>query len=146
MLLLIGWRGELFPGDNQIKDEPQHIQQGRITLEQLKVLDIPFYVLDENCHDWESHTLKIIEQGYSESRVVALVIRKNTFEDKVKTRIIDSSGISKVKQKFSMSREIAIQEIINLLPDNIPIFSTTGMASRELYEFRKNNNILPIDL
>ena len=67
LLLIIGWRGELLKGDYQLKDEPQHIQQGRITLEQLRLLDIPFYVVDKTSDDWESHTLKIIKKGYSES-------------------------------------------------------------------------------
>ena len=55
LLLIIGWRGELLTKNNQLKDEPQHIQQGRITLEQLKVLEIPFCVLDEKSDDWESN-------------------------------------------------------------------------------------------
>src|SRR5690554_1756386 len=37
MLLIIGWRGE--PG---VKDEPQHVKQGRITAEQLDLLGIPY--------------------------------------------------------------------------------------------------------
>ncbi len=37
MILLIGWRGE--PG---IKDEPQHVKQGKITLKILDTLDIPY--------------------------------------------------------------------------------------------------------
>ena len=36
MLLLIGWRGEIQEGDCQIKDEPQHSLQGKVTLNQLK--------------------------------------------------------------------------------------------------------------
>ena len=35
MLLIIGWRGE--PG---VKDEPQHVKQGRIQLDLLKTMDI----------------------------------------------------------------------------------------------------------
>src|SRR5271169_3561436 len=41
MLLLIGWRGE--PGT---KDEPQHLKQGRITLDLLKTMEIPYWILD----------------------------------------------------------------------------------------------------
>jgi len=36
MLLLIGWRGE--PG---VKDEPQHVKQGRITPDLFKALEVP---------------------------------------------------------------------------------------------------------
>src|SRR3990167_9504461 len=37
ILLMIGWRG-----DPDIKDEPQHLKQGKITLDILKVLGIPY--------------------------------------------------------------------------------------------------------
>ena len=43
MLLIVGWRGE--PG---IHDEPQHIKQGRITPEQLELLEIPYKVVDKH--------------------------------------------------------------------------------------------------
>ena len=47
-LLVIGWRGE--PG---IKDEPQHVRQGAITLAQLELLDIPYRILSEDTDDGE---------------------------------------------------------------------------------------------
>ena len=40
LLLMIGWRGK--PG---IKDEPQHIKQGRITTDLLDSMEIPFKVI-----------------------------------------------------------------------------------------------------
>ena len=43
MILMIGWRGE--PG---VKDEPQHIHQGRVTLKMLENMDIPYIVLSKN--------------------------------------------------------------------------------------------------
>ena len=46
ILLLIGWRGE--PGE---KDEPQHVKQGRITLELLNTLEIPYDVLPNTIED-----------------------------------------------------------------------------------------------
>jgi ribosome small subunit-dependent GTPase A len=42
-LLVIGWRGE--PG---VKDEPQHMKQGKITLGQLDLMDIPYRVLSSD--------------------------------------------------------------------------------------------------
>ena len=41
ILLLIGWRGE--PG---VKDEPQHIHQGRVTPNLLDAMDIPYIIID----------------------------------------------------------------------------------------------------
>ena len=43
IILLIGWRGE--PG---IKDEPQHIHQGRITPSLLNVMEIPYVIIDSS--------------------------------------------------------------------------------------------------
>ena len=48
MILLIGWRGEVDDRGKQIKDEPQHITQGKITLDLLNVLKIPYMVISED--------------------------------------------------------------------------------------------------
>ena len=40
MILMIGWRAELDSSNEQLKDEPQHRLQGRITLEQLELMVI----------------------------------------------------------------------------------------------------------
>ena len=42
MLVMIGWRGE--PG---VKDEPQHVKQGKIQLELLDAMDIPFETISK---------------------------------------------------------------------------------------------------
>ena len=41
LLLLIGWRGE--PGT---KDEPQHVKQGKVTLDLLRTMQIPYRILE----------------------------------------------------------------------------------------------------
>ena len=43
MLLLIGWRGE--PG---VKDEPQHVKQGKVTLTLLEAMGTKYIVLTDN--------------------------------------------------------------------------------------------------
>ena len=43
MLFVVGWRGE--PG---VKDEPQHVFQGKITCKLLEVLDVQYTVIDKN--------------------------------------------------------------------------------------------------
>ncbi len=63
----------------------------------------------------------------------ALVVTKGTFSTyKLKEQ-------SKVN--FEMSREDAIKEIVNALGDEDTIVSTTGMASRELFEEREARNM-----
>ena len=54
-MLVIGWRGE--PG---IKDEPQHIKQGKITIPQLEILGIPFRILSPDTQEEE------LQQFFSE--------------------------------------------------------------------------------
>jgi len=51
MVLLIGWRAEMSNEFGQIFDEPQHRKQGQITLELLKVLGIPYVIVDSNTKD-----------------------------------------------------------------------------------------------
>ena len=74
MLLMVGWRGE--PG---VKDEPQHVRQGEITLPTLEALGVPTLILD----DEEETALQQIKQAHTqamaESRPVALLVRKGIF-------------------------------------------------------------------
>src|SRR5690625_746550 len=73
MLLLIGWRGE--PG---VKDEPQHIKQGRITPEQLDLLGIPYQIVDAAMNP-DTILAQAKAQIESQQAPVALLIKKNTF-------------------------------------------------------------------
>ena len=43
LLLLVGWRGE--PG---VKDEPQHIKQGKVTLPLLEAMGIKYAIMSQN--------------------------------------------------------------------------------------------------
>ena len=130
MYLVIGWRGE--PG---VKDEPQHVFQGEITLELLKVLGIDYFIV---CADTELSELKdwiIAKNGaLNHGKQVAFVIKKNSFEGSNK---IDYSN------KFLLKREEIIKEVIGVSENDL-IVSTTGKASRELFELRectdKNHN------
>lgn len=46
MLFVVGWRGE--PG---IKDEPQHVYQGKVTCALLEVMDVPYSIIDDTTTD-----------------------------------------------------------------------------------------------
>ncbi len=142
LLIVIGWRGEILNDFSQIKDEPQHIQQGRITCKQLELIDIPFKILSKDSDDWKSDINYMLDHALEESRPVALVCRKGTFNNSK----VYSNDIPKKNVKDALyTREEIIQSVVDKLPSGIPIFSTTGMASRELYEIRKSKNTLPID-
>lgn len=126
MIIMIGWRGE--PG---VKDEPQHIKQGRISKDLLKVLDIPFHILGP-----ESDFKKILNDSYHEAVKkncpVVLLTQKNTFSKYLPT-------FSQYEEPLSnLTRENSIKAIVmNSMKEDIFI-STTGVASRELFEIRES--------
>lgn len=122
MLLVIGWRGE--PG---IKDEPQHVKQGRITLQQLDVLGIPYQILEAN-----SDVNSVLDSSFAEmSRTnapVALVVRKDTFGKYQSKKVVESPS--------RLRREEALRCILDLCDAKDLIVSTTGKTSRELFDLR----------
>lgn len=126
MMFVIGWRGE--PG---VHDEPQHIFQGRITLELLDVMGIKYFVLDcETTEDQLSDAMKIFRAELEDGRAVAFVVRKGALscDRKINHR-----------NENVLTREDAIKKIIAVSGDS-PIVSTTGKASRELFELRAEHS------
>lgn len=126
VLLLIGWRGELVDGV-QIKDEPQHVKQGRITREMLDCLEIPYEILDSEIADLDRIVTPLLSQMRAESRPVALVVRKDTFAEAKEDLSLPVYGLT---------REEALKAIVGALPDDVIVVATTGKTSRELYEIR----------
>ncbi|MFV0364816.1 MAG: phosphonopyruvate decarboxylase [Suipraeoptans sp.] len=122
-IFIIGWRGE--PG---IKDEPQHVFQGEITLELLKLLDIEVFVLSQYSTVAEVECAmvnfsKLLDEGKS----VAFVVRKNA---------LNFNKHIEYKNEYQLSREDIINTVVDISEED-PIVSTTGKASRELYEIRE---------
>ena len=124
MVLLVGWRGE--PG---VKDEPQHVKQGKVTIPLFETLGIPTEILPDDDEFSATVTRKMVEKAKSESRPVALVVRKGTFRQY--TLQNKNRNISDLK------REEAIEMILKALPEDAVVVSTTGMISREVYETRE---------
>jgi phosphonopyruvate decarboxylase len=133
ILLMIGWRGEMM-GGKQLPDEPQHATQGRITLELLKCLDIPFVILDAEAVNVNASVENAVNRARTEQRVVALVVRRDTFE---------RSDDNTIESRFLLSREQALRVLLNSLPENAVVVSTTGKVSRELFEIRTAANQSP---
>jgi phosphonopyruvate decarboxylase len=129
MVLMIGWRGELQEGKTQLHDEPQHVKQGQITLAQLDILGIPYRIIDANTHAIEIVLHEAVSSALKRSGPFALVVRKNSF-----TRF---DFVSSPQEELELSREEAIRQILSILPNNAAVVSTTGMASRELFELRR---------
>ena len=126
VLLLIGWRGR--PG---VHDEPQHVKQGKVTTGLLNTMGVNFDVLSKNEDKAEKQIFKAIE-ALKRNEVYALIIEKDTFED-YKLQNVETNDLS-------MSREEAIQTVAAALGEKDCIVSTTGMISRELFEYRASMN------
>lgn len=125
MMIVIGWRGE--PG---VHDEPQHVKQGKVTCDLLDAMKIPYSVLGaDNCNKCLDKALSKA-YGYikANNAPYAFVIKKGTFEDYTLQ--------NNVTVDADMSREEAIEKIMLSAPETAAFVSTTGMASRELYELR----------
>lgn len=126
LLLLIGWRGR--PG---VHDEPQHVKQGKVTTGLLNVMGVNYEVLAKE----EDKALKQIEKAVMALRnneVFALVIEKDTF-DEYKLQNVELNDLT-------MSREEAIRAVAASIGEKDCIVSTTGMISRELFEYRTAMN------
>ena len=126
VLLLIGWRGR--PG---VHDEPQHVKQGKVTTGLLNTMGINFDVLSKEEDKAEKQIDKAVA-ALKNKDVYALVIEKDTFED-YKLQNVE-------KNDLTMSREEAIQTVAAALGEKDCIVSTTGMISRELFEYRAAMN------
>lgn len=127
VLLLIGWRGR--PG---VHDEPQHVKQGKVTTGLLNTMGINFDVLSKDEGKAEKQIAKAVA-ALKNKEVYALVIEKDTFEDY--KLVNNQSPIT-----LSLSREEAIQAVASALGEKDCIVSTTGMISRELFEYRAAMN------
>ena len=122
VLFVVGWRGE--PG---VHDEPQHIYQGLVTEKLLEDLEIPSFVIDSGTPETavreEMERFRLILQ---KGGCAAFIIRKGglTYEG----RAVYGNG-------YALSREESIRHIAEAAGED-PIVSTTGKASRELFELR----------
>ena len=126
MLLLIGWRGE--PG---IRDEPQHIKQGKIQLDFFKVMDIPFEIISKDDQEVYKKIDKGVVKAVRENRPFAILVKRGTFDKYINPpHTIDDR---------LMTREQSLEILLEQLPNDSIIVSTTGKTSREIFEIRKNN-------
>jgi len=127
MLLLIGWRGE--PG---IKDELQHIKQGRITIDLLNAMKINHNILPDDADKTKSILSRISIEVKETKKPFALIVKKNTFSK--------YSLSKKINNDTRISREDAIKCIVDYLDEEDIVVSTTGKISRELFEYRTEKN------
>lgn len=123
VIFIVGWRGE--PGEH---DEPQHIYQGEVTVRLLEDMDIRTFIVgkDTSLKELQS-AMDDFQNVLTKGKSVAFVIRKGalTYE-----RLVE------YKNAYHMAREEIIRHIVRAAGED-PIVSTTGKASRELFEIRE---------
>ena len=125
-IFVIGWRGQ--PG---IHDEPQHIYQGQITCDLLDLMDIENFTIDTDTTIEElENVMKEYEKLLKDGKQVAFVVKKGA---------LSYDGEIKYQNDNDMVREEIIEHIVSVTGKD-PIISTTGKASRELFEIRERNN------
>lgn len=124
-IFIIGWRGE-----PNVHDEPQHIYQGEVTLKLLEDMDIKYFVITKETTENEvSEIMKEFNSVLKNGKQVAFVVKKGalTYSEKIV-----------YKNDNFMKRENIIEHIVKYSQEDL-IVSTTGKASRELFEIRERN-------
>jgi len=125
MVLMVGWRGE--PDRH---DEPQHLKMGQILLPILQATGIPYAVMQPAVRSSADIVQQLVINARRESRPQALVIRHGVFDE-----YCPSAPLS--DETADISREHAIQVILEHVGCNDAIVATTGKTARELFELRE---------
>lgn len=126
MILLIGWRGQ--PGTG---DWAQHELQGEITTPLLELMNIPYRILLDNPDDFTAALTNAVAYCKENRKAYGLIV-PNGVMNGLKANIIDSS--------YPMSREEAIEIILDTMPPDTLYSATTGRATRELFFLRRRRN------
>jgi phosphonopyruvate decarboxylase len=125
VVFVVGWRGE-----PNIKDEPQHIYQGKVTLKILDEMNISYFVVSkETTVDELQKKMYKFNKLLKIGKSVAFVIKKDA--------LMYNKRIE-YKNENLMKREDIIKYILKYSKTD-PIISTTGKTSRELFEIRNMN-------
>ncbi|MBE6776640.1 MAG: phosphonopyruvate decarboxylase [Ruminococcaceae bacterium] len=122
-VFIVGWRAE--PG---VHDEPQHIYQGKVTVKLLEDMDIETFIISKETT--EKEVLKQLEEWQpllDKGKQVAFVVKKGALEFHKKI---------KYQNNNALSREEIIERIVKVSGEDA-VISTTGKASRELFEIRE---------
>lgn len=122
-VFVIGWRGE--PG---VKDEPQHVFQGEITVELLETIGVKTVIVSKKTKEIDiQKQLEDFRPLFDEGKSIALIITKDALETDVSMNYQTGTG---------MLREDILKHIAAIAQQDI-IVSTTGKTSRELFEIRE---------
>lgn len=128
MLLLIGWRGQ----GNTEPNHPQHKLQGEITPKLLDVMHIPYSILTDDNDDFKAVIEKAVLYCSETRQPYGLIAPKGVMAASEKANNVDDV--------YPMSREEAIEVVLDNMPSDTIYSATTGRATRELFFLRERRN------
>lgn len=125
-IFIVGWRGE-----PDVHDEPQHIFQGQVTIRLLEDMDIQTFIITKaTTQEDVIKQLNAWKPLLDSGKQVAFVVQKGALECDSKVQY---------KNEYTLCRERVIERIAETAGED-PIISTTGKASRELFEIREKKH------
>ncbi|MBD5156806.1 MAG: phosphonopyruvate decarboxylase [Butyrivibrio sp.] len=126
MLLLIGWRGQ--PGTG---DWPQHQLQGEITTKLLETMHIPYEILEDDNNKMAEIIKRAAAEAEKTRKPYAVIAPKG---------VMAGEKEDNKDKSYPMSRERAIEIILDNMPEDTIYSATTGRATRELFFLRERRN------
>jgi phosphonopyruvate decarboxylase len=139
MLVLVGWRGQ--PG---VGDEPQHVKQGRVMEAMIEAMDLPYAVLPHEQQEADACLTEAVRTANERSSPYVVLVEKGTFATAPQPAATDDTAAPQpdgadadVPHGQRPSREEALAALVEAQGDRTLNVSTTGMLSRELFEFRE---------
>ncbi len=123
MILLIGWRGQPNTGD-----WPQHALQGEITPDLCTLLRIPSRILKDDPEDFAAAAAEAAAFCRENRKPFALIAPKGVMAAEKKANVPDN--------RYPLSREEAIEILLDEMPADTVFCATTGRATRELFWLR----------
>ena len=124
MLLLIGWRGQ---GDTE-PNHPQHKLQGEITPKLLEIMHIPYTVLENDDKKFAEVVTKAVAYCKETRQPYGLIAPKG---------VMAGEKENNKDAVYPMSREEAIETVLDTMPADTVYSATTGRATRELFWLRE---------
>tara|TARA_B100000035_G_scaffold150403_1_gene128191 strand:+ start:393 stop:1523 length:1131 start_codon:yes stop_codon:yes gene_type:complete len=128
MILVVGWRGQ--PG---VKDEPQHISQGKYMETLLDSIEIPYKILPNTIEECKNIIANILTSLKTNKKPHVLLVKKNLFSKYTQLK-------KNISNPYLLQRHEILEKIIKKY-DKEPILSTTGKSSREILHYFQENNL-----
>jgi phosphonopyruvate decarboxylase len=128
ILMLVGWRGE--PGR---ADEPQHVTQGRITRDLLDTMGVEHHVIGPDTEDFDVVVADTTARIRATSRPCALLIRDGSFAP--------YTPEGSAERPYPLTRADVLEVVLDAIPPDVLVVSTTGMTSREVYAIRQRRGL-----